>query len=78
MPRNKRQSRQSLVEQEGRIELAIKALKNNEISNIARAAATFSIPESTLRGRVKGQRSQAELRNHAHRLTEHQEEALVK
>jgi hypothetical protein len=45
------------VEQEGRIKLAIKALENNEILNIARAATTFGIPKLTLRGRVKGQQS---------------------
>jgi hypothetical protein len=35
------------------------------------------VPESTLRGRVKGNSFQAELRNHMHRLTETQEAILI-
>lgn len=41
---------QNLVEQEGRIQLAISALKKDEISSIRRAAEMFNIPKSTLRG----------------------------
>jgi hypothetical protein len=36
------------------------------------------MPESTLRGRVKGQQFQAELRGHKYRLTKTQEDALIK
>jgi hypothetical protein len=77
MPRKQRQSRQKLVEQEGRIQLAIQALKKCEIPSLRQAAAVFNVPKSTLRGRVKGSSFQAELRNHNHQLTEVQEEALV-
>jgi hypothetical protein len=37
----------------------------------------YNVPESTLRGRVKGNSFQAELRNHMHRLTETQEVTLI-
>jgi hypothetical protein len=78
MPRKPRQIKRNLVEQEGRIQLAIQALKKSEIPSCRRAAAIFDVPESTLRGRVKGQQFQAELRGHKHRLTETQEDALIK
>jgi predicted HTH domain antitoxin len=48
MPLKSRQTSGNLVEQEGRIQLAISALKNKEISNIHRAAEIFNVPRSTL------------------------------
>jgi hypothetical protein len=77
MPPKPRQSRQNLVEQKGRIQLAIQALKKREISSARRAAEVFNVPRSTLRDRLKGHEFQAELRNHKFRLSENQEEALV-
>ncbi|CEL00931.1 hypothetical protein ASPCAL00523 [Aspergillus calidoustus] len=78
MPPKPRQSLQNLVEQEGRIQLAIQALKKREISSARRAAEVFNVPRSTLRDRLKGHGFQPELRNHSFRLSENQEEALVK
>jgi hypothetical protein len=77
MPPKPRQSKRNLVEQEGRIQLAIQAVKNNQIQSIRRAAEVYNVPESTLRGRFKGNSFQAELRNHMHRLTETQEATLI-
>jgi hypothetical protein len=77
MPRKARQSRSNLVEQEGRIQLAIQALKNREVTTIRRAAVVFSVPLSTLHNRMKGAQYKAEQRNHTFRLSETQEEALV-
>lgn len=54
MPRNNRRSRQELIEQEGRIQLAINALKNHEIASVRRAAAVFNVPRGTLRDRLQG------------------------
>jgi predicted HTH domain antitoxin len=48
MPSKLRQTPGKLVEQEGRIQLAISALKKNEISSIRRAAEIFNVPRSTL------------------------------
>jgi Tfp pilus assembly protein PilX len=50
MPSKPRRISQNLVEQEGSLQLAISALKMNEISSIHRAAEIFNIPKSTLRG----------------------------
>jgi hypothetical protein len=77
MPRKARQSRQILVQQEGRIQLAIQAYKNSEIRSIRRAAEAFDVPYSTLQDRLSGHLFQAERRNHMHRLTETQEESLI-
>jgi hypothetical protein len=48
MPPKLRQTSGNLVEQEGRIQLAISALKKGQISSICRAAKTFDVPKSTL------------------------------
>jgi hypothetical protein len=48
MPPKSAQNTQKLVEQEGRLQLAISALKKNQISNITKAAKIFNILYSTL------------------------------
>ncbi|CEL10896.1 hypothetical protein ASPCAL14003 [Aspergillus calidoustus] len=77
MPRKSRQSRQNLVEQEGRIQLAIKALENYDIPSIRRAAQVFNVPNSTLQDRMQGHLFQGELRNQNLRLSQTQEESLM-
>ncbi|MCG3562200.1 hypothetical protein L8957_28975, partial [Klebsiella pneumoniae] len=54
MPSKPRQTPGKLVEQEGRIQLAISALRKNEISSIRRAAEIFNVPRSTLQDRLNG------------------------
>jgi hypothetical protein len=78
MPRKARQSRSNLVEQEGRIQLAIQALKNYKVTTIHQATVVFSVPLSTLHNHMKGAQYKAEQRNHTFRLSKTQEEALVK
>lgn len=43
-----------LAQNEGRIALAMQALKQGQISSVYAAAKTYGVPESTLRGRVNG------------------------
>jgi hypothetical protein len=69
MPPKSRESRQKLVEQEGRIQIAIKALKNYEFSSIRRAAETFNVPYTTLSDRLSGHLFQGEPWNHNLRLS---------
>lgn len=64
MPRKARQTNQNLVEQEGRIEYVIQDLKNGRFQKIAPAARAYNIHLNTLRGRLNGRHSQAELCNH--------------
>jgi hypothetical protein len=54
MPPKTRQLKQNLVKQEGRIQLAIQAVQNNQIQSIYRAVKVYNVLESTLRGRIKG------------------------
>jgi phage antirepressor YoqD-like protein len=46
--------RQKLIEQEGRIEFAIQAIKNHTITSIREAARVFDVPRTTLQDRLKG------------------------
>jgi hypothetical protein len=55
MPPKARQSKRNLVEQEGRIQLAVHALNHHEIQSTCQAAEVFNIPETTLQARLKGQ-----------------------
>lgn len=70
------QKAQKSTEQEGRILLAIKALKNDEIATIREAARIFDIPRSTLGRRFSGGLSRVDLRANSHKLTENEEISL--
>jgi hypothetical protein len=78
MPPIRSQSSRNRTEQEGRVLLAIQAIKNKEISSIAHAARTFEVPRSTLRGRLSGCIERANSRANSHKLTEIKEESLQK
>ena len=54
MPPIRSQRSRDLIEQEGRILLAIQAFKNREISSIREVARRFNIPRSTLQDRLYG------------------------
>lgn len=69
MPPNRSQKAQKATEQEGRILLAIKAIKNQEISSIREAVATFDVPRTTLRRRLQGHQFRHEARANNHKLT---------
>lgn len=57
MPPIRSQKAQKLVEQEGRLLLATKAVENENYSSIRAAAEAFSVPRSTLQDRMKGHES---------------------
>ena len=54
MPPKGAQNTQKLVQQEGRLQLAISALQNHQISNISKAATIFNVPCSTPRNQIRG------------------------
>jgi hypothetical protein len=54
MPPIRHEKRQKLIEQEGRIEFAIQAIKNHTIASIREAARVFDVPRTTLQDRLKG------------------------
>jgi hypothetical protein len=76
-PPKQRQTSKRLVEQEGRILLAISALKKKEIPSIRRAATVFDIPYTTLYSRTNGCNYRAEKRANGHKMTLNEEIALA-
>ena len=77
MPPKRPQSSRNSIEQEGRLLLAIQAIKNQEISSVRQAARVYNVPESTLRDRLHGKIYCAEKRANNHKLTRNEEESLV-
>jgi hypothetical protein len=63
---------------EGKIQLAISDLKNGRISNIREATRIYDIPRTTLRDRLKGIEYKGEKRANHHKLTQSEEDSLVK
>ena len=78
MPPIRSRSSRNSIEQEGRILLAIQAIKNQELSSVALAARTFNIPRSTLRDRLSGHTQRSITRANSHKLTQIEEESLKK
>ena len=78
MPPIRPQSSTDLIEQEGRILLAIQAFKKQEFTNISIAARTFNVPRSTLRRRLNGIQCRATSRANSTKLTTIKEESLQK
>jgi len=77
MPPIRTQNTQKSIEQEGRILLAIKAIKNQEITSIREAARRFEVPHSTLYDRLRGYQFRRESRANGHKLTQFEEESLI-
>ncbi|OJJ96818.1 hypothetical protein ASPACDRAFT_15257, partial [Aspergillus aculeatus ATCC 16872] len=63
-------------EQEGRILLAIEALKNDQIPSLREAARVFNVPQTTLWNRVKGVKSRSDIHVVSCKLTLAEEETL--
>ena len=78
MPPIRSQSSRNLIEREGRILLAINAIKNQEISAIREVARHFIVPESTLRSRLSGTIFRAKTRANGYKLTKLEEQSLKK
>jgi signal recognition particle subunit SEC65 len=69
MPPKAPQNIRNLAEKEGRIILAISALKNLEIRNIREAARVYNVPCSTLQDRLRGKTYGSETRAYSHKMT---------
>ena len=63
---------------EANILLAILALNRRQIPNICRAAATYNVPESTLRDRLAGKPARHDCQPNIKKLTKSKEEAIIK
>ena len=69
MPPIRSRSSRNLIEQEGRILLAIQAIKKQEITAIREAARCFNVPESTLRTRLRRAKFRANSYANSYKLT---------
>jgi DDE superfamily endonuclease/helix-turn-helix, Psq domain/Tc5 transposase DNA-binding domain len=78
MPPIRSQSSQKLTEQEGRILLAIQAIKTKEKLSIRQAARHFNVPHTTLYARLHGRETRVDLRVNSHKLTQIEEDSLKK
>jgi predicted HTH domain antitoxin len=61
MPPIRSEKSKRLIEQEGRIILAIAAYKNGQIPSINRAATLFNVPCQTLQYRIKGRAARVDI-----------------
>jgi hypothetical protein len=78
MPPIPNQNRTNSQEQEGRILLAISDLKNERLPSIRCAARTYNVPYTTLSRRLNGISFGAEKHVNGHKLTQFEEESLIK
>jgi hypothetical protein len=69
---------QNSVKQEGQIILAISALKKQQISTVREAACVYNVPRTTLQRRWKGHGFQAETHANGHKITQNEEESLIR
>lgn len=78
MPPKAHQNSKNLAHQEGRILLAISAIKNRENPlTIRKAARLYDVPFTTLQNRLRGTIAQIERRPSGHKLTITEEETLL-
>ncbi|KFY90459.1 hypothetical protein V500_05177 [Pseudogymnoascus sp. VKM F-4518 (FW-2643)] len=63
--------------QEGRILLAINAIKQGQFQSVRAAAASYDIPRTTLRDRIHGMASRRDSIPNLQKLTLYEESALV-
>lgn len=63
---------------ENRMQMAISAIRNQKIQSNRKAASIFSVPEPTLRARLRGRKPRSETRANGHKLTAVEEEVLAK
>ena len=77
MPPKVRTNSKDSIEQEGRILLAVSALKKKEIHTIREAARIYHVPYTTLQRRLNGHTFWAEARANNHKMTQNEEESLI-
>jgi hypothetical protein len=77
MPPIRSASSQKLVNQEGKILLALDDLKNGRIKSIRAAATPYAIPRSTLQHRAVGRIGRVDIRPNRYKLTQLEENMLT-
>jgi len=77
MPPEQHKKSKDLIEQEGRILLAISAIQKDQVSGPAEAACIFNVPQSTLRDRINGSKNRHESHANGHKLSITEEDSIV-
>ena len=67
----------SRLQKEGRMELAIKALNNDQIKSVRAAAKAYNVPPSTLKHRIRGRVSRVDSTPNCQNLTSIEESVLL-
>ena len=75
MPKN---ALKTTAQREGRLLLAVNAIKKGQITKIREAARTYDVPFTTLRARLRGRPERSSIRAHNIKLSETEEESLKK
>jgi hypothetical protein len=78
MPPIRTEKAKKALELEGKIEAAISAYNKQQIPSIKETARLFGVPYTTMQSRLKGRCARVNLRANSHKLTENEEETLVK
>jgi hypothetical protein len=65
------------LQREGRLSLSTQAIQNRQIKSLRQAARLYSIPETTLRRRVRGALPQAAANAQKRKLSPTEEQSLV-
>jgi hypothetical protein len=78
MPPKRSEFMQKSAEREGRILLALQALKNGQIKSLHAAAKLYEIPYATLHNRSTGRPSRVDIRASGYKLTQLEEDSLAK
>jgi helix-turn-helix, Psq domain len=66
-----------LIQNEGRISLAISAIDRNQIQSVRRAVAIYSIPRTTLRRRRTGTTARRDCEANSKKLTKLEELVII-
>jgi hypothetical protein len=71
------QRRLEKLQNEGRLLLAVNAIKKSQVSSVRKAASVFNVPETSLRHRLSGRASRVESRAYNRKLEQSEEQTLT-
>ena len=77
MPPEQHKKLKDLIEQEGRILLAISAIQKDQVSGPAEAACVFNVPQSTLHNRINGSKNQHKSCANGYKLSITEKDSIV-
>ena len=77
MPPIHSESRSNLIEQEGKILLALQSIEKEQFKSIRAAARLFGVPELILRNRARDIQSRVDTRPNGYKLTQLEEDSLT-